>query len=217
MIKPATLFSALIFISSCAHAIKLPSSSTSTSGDSELSELNLGIERSLYMDLFLFTGYAEFSHPNMSHSVAGSYSGIGGSIGTKIGWGFFGGITFDYRYMGQTSTVDNNHLNLSSTRFMPFAPMLGYRQEKYILKLDYQIAGNLEVSKSLSDGSTLKLNHPEGFRLIFIFDKWFGFAPIGLYYENVRFKEQSLSQSGITTLSRTFDTWQFGGLINVLF
>ncbi len=209
--------SLILFVGSTALAVKLPSSSTTASSGSELSELNLGIERSLYMDLFLFSGYAEFSHPDMNEAVAGAYSGIGGTIGTKIGWGVFGGITFDYRYMGQTSTVDSNHLNLSATRFMPFAPMLGFRRDNYIIKLDYQISGSLEVSKALTDGSTLKLNHPEGFRLIFIFDKWFGFAPIGLYYENVRFKEQSLSQSGTTQLSRTFDTWQFGGLINVLF
>lgn len=216
MTKTIIFISFLIFCSN-ALAIKISSGSTSSNSGSELSELNLGIERSLYMDLFLFSGYAEFSHPNMSEAVAGAYSGVGGSIGTKIGLGIFGGITFDYRYMGQTSTVDSNHLNLSSTRFMPFAPMLGFRHENYILKLDYQLVGNLDVSKALSDGSTMKLNHPEGFRLMFIFSKWLGFAPVGLYYESVRFKEQSLSQSGVTQLSRTFDTWQFGGLINVLF
>jgi hypothetical protein len=205
-----------LFLTNSAAAAKLPSKTSSASSGSELSEMNLGVERSLYLDVFLFSGYAEFSHPNMSEAVSGAHSGIGGTLGVKLGWGIFGGITVDYRYMGQISTVDNNHLNLSATRFVPFSPTLGIKYESYLLKLDYQIEGQLDISKTLSDGSTLKLNKPEGFRAIFVFEKLFG-LPVGLYYENVRFKEQSLSQSGTTQLSRTFDTWQFGGLLNVLF
>lgn len=212
-----SLFLIILSFTLPSRAVKLPSSAPSASSGSELSELNLGIERSLYMDIFLFSGYTEFSHPNMSEAVAGAYTGVGGTIGVKLFGGFFGGITVDYRYMGQTTTVDNNHLNLSSTRFNPFAPTLGIKYDRYLVKLDYQFAGSLDIKKSLSDGSELEFNHPEGFRLIFVFDKWFGFAPVGIYYENIRFKEQSLSQSGVSQLSRTFDTWQFGGLINVLF
>ncbi len=212
------LITAIIFLlANSASAAKLPASASSASSGAELSELNLGIERSLYMDVFVFTGYAEFSHPNMSEAVAGAYSGVGGTIGVKLYGGIFGGITVDYRYMGQTTTVDNNHLNLSASRFVPFAPTLGFKYDRFLFKLDYQFAGSLDIKKALTDGSELRLNHPEGLRLIFIFDKWFGFAPVGVYYESVRFKEQSLSLSGVSQLSRTFDTWQIGGLINVLF
>ncbi len=222
MMWPKTLFSLFLFslfsfLPIMVWAVKLPSSAPAASSGSELSELNLGIERSLYMDIFLFTGYVEFSHPNMNEAVTGAYTGVGGTIGVKLWGGLFGGTTVDYRYMGQTTTVDNNHLNLSSTRFVPFAPTLGYKYDRYLVKLDYQFAGSLDIKKSLTDGSELKFNHPEGIRLMFIFDKWFGIAPVGLYYESVRFKEQSLSQTGVSQLGRTFDTWQFGGLINVLF
>lgn len=206
----------LIFFTNVSHAIKLPGTAPSTSSDSELNELSLGIERSLYSEIFLFTGYTEFAHPNLNDTAYGSQSGIGVTLGAKTNIGLFGAITADLRYMGQASSVDTNHLNFSSTRFMPFAPTIGYKADSYIIKLDYQFTGNLELSKSLSDGSNLKFSKPTGFRLTFIFDKWFKTLPVGLYFETVKFTEEQDSSKGVSPLSKSFNTWQFGGVINVL-
>lgn len=181
----------------------------------DFSEMSLGIERSLYIDLFAFTGYSQFSHSSLTDATTGVQTGLGLTLGVKVASVFFVGFTSDVRMMSQLSTVDAQHLNFASQRFVPLAPTFGYRGEDYTVKLDYQFLGKLDVKKNLADGSSLYLDKPSGFRVSFLFDRIFRVLPIGIYYESIRFSEQALSDSGVNTLSSGFNTWQTGVIINL--
>ncbi len=192
----------------------LPSASSEVS---ELSELSLGIERSLYFDTYLFSGLSILDHSSLNDKAQGATNGIGFSIGSRVGSLFVLGLTSDYRWLSQTSSVDDSHPNFTGQRFVPIAPFIALKLDNYFFKIDYQTLGNFEVSKSLPEGGSLKLTDPVGFRFSALFDQLFKKYPWGIYYESTRFNKKVLSDIGEVTLASKFNTWQLGLTIAVIF
>ncbi len=208
MIK--AVFISILFIVSVQASAK----GSSSADTSELSELSLGIDRTLYLDTYLFTGYTRLEHSSLSSAPQTSQFGIGFTLGAKVSSAFFVALTTDYRTLSQWSEVNENNPNFSGQRFLPIAPVLGLKFDKYLFKIDYQTTGNLEFSKSFPEG-TLKLTNPSGYRASFFFDRIFK-IPWGIYYENLNYRKKVLSEVGESTLSSQFNVWQFGLMLNIL-
>ncbi len=212
MNKPALI---ILFTILIGHDELAQSADSSTS--SELSELSLGIERSLYFDTYLFSGFSILDHVSLTDKAQGAVSGIGFSIGTRLGSMYLVGVTTDYRWLSQTSSVDDSHPNFTGKRFLPIAPFLGLKLDSYLFKFDYQTLGNFEVSKSVPEGGTIKFTNPIGFRFSALFDRLFDKYPWGIYYENTTYKKKGLSDVGEVVLTSKFNTWQLGATIVVIF
>lgn len=188
-----------------------------SSSISELSELSLGIERSLYFDTYFFSGFTMLEHANLVDKVQGATNGVGFSIGANIESLFILGLTTDYRWLSQSSEVDDTHPNFTGKRFVPLAPFVALSLDEYVFKLEYQTLGNLEVSKSVPEGGSLIFSDPMGFRFSAFFDHFLEKYPWGIYYESTAYKKKVLSDIGETTLTSKFSTWQIGAMISVVF
>ena len=156
-------------------------------------------------------------HSSLNESAQGATRGIGFTIGSRVGSLFIVGFTTDYRWLSQTSSVDDTHPNFTGKRFVPIAPLIGLKLSDYLFKIDYQTLGNFEVSKSVPEGGRLKLSDPVGFRFSALFDRLFNKYPWGVYYESTTYNKKVESNVGEVTLTSKFSTWQIGATIAVIF
>lgn len=173
--------------------------------------------RNLYVDGVGYWGYSRptvvsgIEKPTVLHWGAG-FTGALWLLEDRL----FAGITSDFRYAGQYSTVNSQVGNIRGTRWNWASPTFGTKLGDIVLKADIQFLGPYFLLNAGGAGDEVSYKKPLGFRVV-------GLYPVreaihvGAHFERVSFGSQSSSAFGDRDLSSKFNLWQAGVTAGYLF
>lgn len=110
---------------------------------------------------------------------------------------FYIGITSSYQKIGQSSDADKPHGNRSGKRLELLSPTLGIRFLPLYLKFEYSVSGDYEIEQNTVAEEELSYSKTSGYRLSAFYVSS-GNPILGVYYEDLAFKEELLDSEAFT-------------------
>lgn len=169
-----------------------------------------------HVDINASAGYSGLSGESVSESPT-LLQWSGGITAAPIFYDtVFVGLTSDFRYIGQYSDVVEQDGNFRGTRWNIASPTLGIKYSGFLLKFDYQVLGDYDLSENTFEGATFSFTEPKGFRGQVLYNVWEQLH-LGVQYETLKFERFRDSERGEGEVSPALSLWQAGAVMAWVF
>lgn len=205
----------LVLVLSASMSFSALAQETSTPSPSTEGALFDGSQN--FIEIYGFWGHtsAKVNRDSAEDPTLNEY-GLGYTLGLPVFSLFMLGLGGEYRYLGQTSDVDQDLGNMGGQRWTPVFLSLGIPISTFFFKIDYFFTGEYRLDKPTYDQSHIVYGDPHGYRFSAYLYQIYGFA-LGLNYESIQFKSRLKLNSGVTQLSQPIKTQQIGAFASYLF
>ncbi|MCC7440266.1 MAG: hypothetical protein IT285_01450 [Bdellovibrionales bacterium] len=215
MRNPAGLALMLLLLGSPAFA-DLDLADDAAEDSAAPTEKGRGLLDKMHVDLALAAGYFGTAATGDSKTPFLLQLGFGATGAWKFGSRWFAGLSSDFRFVNQYSSVVSDVGNRRGTRWNILAPTFGGRFGNVIAKLDLQFLGAYSLGNKTLGGQDVSYTNPLGFRLT-------GMLPVknrfhlGLQFEYLNFSGQTLDGEESDLENQSLSTWHGGIVVGMVF
>ena len=157
------------------------------------------------------------AHGSLGYSSSTAQSGYSSPALAQFGIGAMGayeyqnkwlaGLSSDYVFMNQYSSIGSTAQNYKGHRWSILAPTVGMKYLDAIVTIDFEFLGSYVLSATSRYGGNASYKSPMGFKLKGMVPIW-NQVIAGLQFEYLAFSKYSDSVSGDTSLSTKQKLWQ---------
>ena len=169
----------------------------------------------LFIEPYLFSGMGTAKHPNESESPKMMTHSIGASVGFSILGPVQFGVSADYRFYNQLDEVKSPYGNRTGSR-LAISPTLAVKLGPVLLKYNYQMYGDYELSNNTDSGNSITYTDVKG-HTFFLSIPFSPLLRIGAFYELEKFESviTGSTESDLTTNNNELEFNKIGLYMSV--